>query len=372
MDIPKISQSSLDAACAFQNEENPAELEELAVQGTTEFAATQLVTAFEKHVQRNKQARDARHKDIHYVRISANRWELWDDPWLDSSSSRRCSSPVICSAGRGGGWQRSQLPSATLRSKSARDLHRDASPSPRPGNKNGMVTPRIDSGLHRDTSPCQASGMGSPRARQYAPMVSPRSMGRGAKGTRLPGNVLSRMCKPALPKCPEPGTASLPALPSHLELLSPVCNPESILAIQASPLAPTETQMVQEGTASASLEERAKQAAATAAELQVLACLARTEAVELHLAVQQNAAVRLAASRDNATASALQEVSELRAELSEIGLRQDCIRADAPAQADEQLQAGQRQAPMQSDETCEGFRSALPPSCADIGGMMTV
>merc|ERR1719174_822981 len=100
----------MDAARALNNEENPADLEELAVQGTKETAASQPITAFEKHVQRTKQARDARHKDIHYVRISANRWELWDDPWLDSSASPRCSRPVICSAGKGA---RSQLPNAT-------------------------------------------------------------------------------------------------------------------------------------------------------------------------------------------------------------------------------------------------------------------
>lgn len=112
------------------------------------------VGAFERHLQRHQRAREQKQRDIHAIRISATRWEYWDDPWLDTSNFSRCRRTVIASAGRG-------------------DQPGQASPrQPRPS----VTSPRR-----------QQSPRGNERNLQ-----NDRSVQQGVKNTRLAGNVLSR------------------------------------------------------------------------------------------------------------------------------------------------------------------------------------
>lgn len=286
-DIPKI-----DILCTA---DEPIEVEDLDPDAASEepVEATVASSAFEKHVQRTREAHDQRHNSIHLVRISNTRWEHCDNAWLDCSQSHRASRPVICSAGKG---NRSQLPQAPARSKSTRELPRDREPAPSPRLTSSMTTPRNPSPLAKASTP--AAILNSPRPRAPGLVASPRSRGKGTKNTRLAGNVLSRLHETpqrdvprsqerALPKLP--GTGSASTLPSAGRL--EYGHSSSDLGVAAAAIQA-------ESTENLTLEERAKKAASQAAELQVLACLARTEAVELQLAVQQREASRLVVAQE--------------------------------------------------------------------------
>lgn len=194
--IPKLSSAALNAAGDFNSEDPassaPTEKLEPLVQSTAE-------TAFEKHIQRTQKARDQRHKDIHCVRISATRWEHWDDPWLDSSSSVRCRRTVIPSAGKG---ERSALPQSTSTPR-LDPVRKDSSTRDHSGSPRASATPRAAS--PSKLSP--RSTMGSPRARHGSRQcaLSPRSDGKTTKNKRLPGDVLSRCARsrgvPKLGQC---------------------------------------------------------------------------------------------------------------------------------------------------------------------------
>lgn len=110
-------------------------------------------SAFERHLQRHQRAREQKQKDLHAIRISATRWEYWDDPWLDTSSFSRCRRTVIPSAGR--------------------------------GDQPGQTSPRPRASA---TSPRRQP---SPRSGERS-LVMDRSVQQGVKNTRLAGNVLSR------------------------------------------------------------------------------------------------------------------------------------------------------------------------------------
>eukprot|EP00928_Gymnodinium_smaydae_P072357 TRINITY_DN55725_c0_g1_i1.p1 TRINITY_DN55725_c0_g1~~TRINITY_DN55725_c0_g1_i1.p1 ORF type:complete len:724 (+),score=90.18 TRINITY_DN55725_c0_g1_i1:76-2172(+) len=87
--------------------------------------------AVSKHLVRYQQAREQKMRDIHGIRISANRWEHWDDPWRDTSGSSRCRRAVIPMAGKG---ERS----ASLIQNNGRSM-RSSSASPRLTNGNANV-----------------------------------------------------------------------------------------------------------------------------------------------------------------------------------------------------------------------------------------
>lgn len=57
--------------------------------------------AAEKHLQRQSRGRDLKFQDLHVMRISNSRPEMWDDPWRDTSSFSRSKGAVIPQAGIG-------------------------------------------------------------------------------------------------------------------------------------------------------------------------------------------------------------------------------------------------------------------------------
>eukprot|EP00427_Karlodinium_veneficum_P062892 CAMPEP_0169328058 /NCGR_PEP_ID=MMETSP1017-20121227/12379_1 /TAXON_ID=342587 /ORGANISM="Karlodinium micrum, Strain CCMP2283" /LENGTH=627 /DNA_ID=CAMNT_0009422899 /DNA_START=47 /DNA_END=1930 /DNA_ORIENTATION=+ len=198
LDIPKFSSAALNAAHDCAEDPTSGPTSSAPTEKLEPVAQSSAETAFEKHVQRTQKARDQRHRDIHCVRISATRWEEWNDPWLDSSSSVRCRRTVIPAAGKG---ERSALPTPRADSIRKDSSSRDPSGSPRPG-----VTPRAAS-----PSKLSPRGATSPRARhgsRQISLLSPRSDGKTTKNKRLPGDVLSRCSA----RC-----RTIPKVPQHVE-----------------------------------------------------------------------------------------------------------------------------------------------------------
>lgn len=107
--------------------------------------------AHERHLLRQRQAREVKERDMGEIRISATRWEKIDDPWLNTSSAVRCRRTVIPSA-----REAARPPSGT---------------------------------------PLQTTGQLSQQRR--SPRASPPSemalQVRGTKNKKLPGHVLSRV-----------------------------------------------------------------------------------------------------------------------------------------------------------------------------------
>lgn len=119
--------------------------------GTLTSQPTQMsrraASALEKHVQKQRVARETKKRDVNSLRVSSSRVEGWDDPWRDTSGFTRSSRAVI--------------PMAGCRPE-GRSQSRHCSPA---------------------TSP-----------RRHSPSRS--TVNQGTKGSRLPGEVLSQ-CRSA-------------------------------------------------------------------------------------------------------------------------------------------------------------------------------